>query len=398
MHSIDSAIVEQNGFRTINQHSRNAPRILLTPGPLTTSELVRDAMKNDYGSRDAEFIATTRSIRQKLVRIVNGEASHVAVPLAGCGTSAVEATISTLMRKSDALLVLINGAYGERIYRIAVKMGRNVVALHWPEDVPIDSAMVRSYLRENTSVTHVALVHCETTTGILNPIEKVAAVVSQEGKSLILDAMSSFGALPLDVSASPATAIVASSNKCLEGTPGISFAIVEKQALENSEGNSSSTVLDLFGHWKNFEENGQWQFTPPVQVVAALDVALNLLDDEGGPTGRNQRYQQNMAVLIEGMKTLGFECLLDLTVQAPVIATLHSPKERWYEFTSFYKALADRGFLIYPGKVSGFDTFRVGCIGAIDAADLRRFISTVKDVRDSSISSSPKSGAPVSFS
>ena len=355
--------------------------ILLTPGPLTTQLRTRQAMLRDWGSRDPGFIALTAELRQRLLDVAKGQGSHVAVPLQGSGTFIVEAAIATLVAPEDKLLVLCNGAYGERMVAIARRMGRQVEALRWPEDQVVEPARVAEALRGDPAVTHVALVHCETTTGILNPLPEIAAAVAQAGRHLLLDAMSSFGALPIDLSAQPVAAVLASSNKCLEGVPGIGFALVREEVLAARKGNSPSVSLDLEAQWRGFEGNGQWRFTPPVQVVAALVEALRLLEAEGGPEARRARYGNNLRTLLEGMRRLGFTLYLDEAVQAPIIATFRSPED--FDFRRFYDALAERGFLIYPGKLTQAESFRIGCIGALGQGDFERLLAAVEEVQAS---------------
>ena len=353
--------------------------ILLTPGPLTTAIETRRAMLRDWGSRDPAFIALTAEMRARLLSVAGGEGTHAAVPLQGSGTFIVEAAIATLVAPGDKLLVLVNGSYGERMVAIARRMGRAVEALRWPEDRPVEPARVAEALRADAAITHVALVHCETTTGILNPLEAIAAVVEEGGRALLLDAMSSFGALPIDLAATPVTAVLASSNKCLEGVPGLGFALVRPAALERAKGVSPSLSFDLHAQWKGFEADGQWRFTPPVQVVAALVEALRRLEAEGGPAARLARYQDNFDTLWAGMRRLGFALFLDEAVQAPIIATFHLPAERGLAFRPFYDALAARGFLIYPGKLTQAETFRIGCIGALDRGDFERLLGAVSE-------------------
>ncbi|MGK9230078.1 2-aminoethylphosphonate--pyruvate transaminase [Inquilinus limosus] len=352
---------------------------LLTPGPLTTRIETRRAMLRDWGSRDRAFIALTAELRQRLLAVANGEASHVAVPLQGSGTFIVEAAIATLVPQAGKLLVLANGAYGERMIAIANRLGRAVEALRWPEDRPVEPEQVERALAADPAITHVALVHCETTSGLLNPFKAVAAVVAAQGRALILDAMSSFGALPIDLATTPAAAVLASSNKCLEGVPGIGFALVERQAIAAAKGNSPSVSLDLHDQWRGFEGNGQWRFTPPVQVAAALVEALHLLEAEGGPAARLRRYQDNFDTLAAGMRNLGFRLFLDPAVQAPIIATFHPLDDPRFAFDRFYEALAARGFLIYPGKLTRADSFRIGCIGALDRDDFQALLVVIED-------------------
>ncbi len=355
-----------------------ASQILLTPGPLTTASLTRQAMTHDWGSRDAAFIALTAELRQRLLGVVHGEASHVAIPLQGSGTFIVEATLGTLVGPKGKLLVLANGAYGERMLAIAARQGRPAVALRWPEDMPVQAAPVAATLRADPAITHVAVVHCETTTGLLNPLEPLAEVVQAAGRAFLVDAMSSFGALPIDLRRLPAAAVMASSNKCLEGVPGLGYALIETQALAAAEGNSPSLALDLAAQARGFAKNGQWRFTPPVQVVAALVQALRLLEAEGGPTARLARYRANCDALMAGMGRLGFTPYLAPEVQAPIIATFRSPAG--FDFARFYAALSERGFVIYPGKLSQAETFRIGCIGALGPDDFTRLLAAIAEI------------------
>jgi 2-aminoethylphosphonate-pyruvate transaminase len=336
------------------------PPLLLTPGPLTTAPRVRKAMQRDWGSRDEAFIALTAELRTRLLAVANGSASHVAVP------------------------VLVNGAYGRRTVEIARRLGRPAAVLEWAENEPVDPEAVARALAADAVISHVALVHCETTSGLLNPLADVAAVTARAGCKLILDAMSSFGALPIDLAKTPIMAVLASSNKCLEGVPGLGFALVERKALAAVEGVSPSLSLDLYDQWRGFEANGQWRFTPAVQVVAALVEALRLLDAEGGPAARLARYQANLEVLTEGFGRLGFPLYLDPALQAPIIATFRPPADRPFDFEAFYSALAANGFIIYPGKLTREPSFRIGCIGAVAPADFQRLVAAAERIVNSS--------------
>ena len=353
-------------------------QILLTPGPLTTRIETRQAMLRDWGSRDPAFIALTAELRARLLAVVQGAPTHACVPLQGSGTFIVESVLATLLRPADKLLVLVNGAYGERIAAITKRMGRAVEVLRWPEDQPKEVGRVAATLSADPGLTHVALVHCETTTGLLNPLVDIAAAVAEAGRHLLLDAMSSFGAIGIDLRVVPVTAVMASSNKCLEGVPGIGFGLIEHAALAAAEGVSPSVSLDLHAQWRGLEKDGQWRFTPPVQVVAALVEALRLLEEEGGPPARLTRYSENCRILLAGMHRLGFEPYLAAEVQAPIIVTFQMPRDRALDFAAFYDALATRGFLIYPGKLTQAETFRIGCIGAINRQDIERLLAAVE--------------------
>ena len=354
--------------------------LLFTPGPLTTRLETRRAMLNDRGSREPAFLAMTAELRRRLLDVAGGQSSHVAIPLQGSGTFIVEAAIGTLVRPSDMLLVLANGAYGERMIEIAKRLGRRVEALRWPENQAVEPGTVACALARNPEITHVALVHCETTSGLLNPLAEVAAVVAQERRAFIVDAMSSFGALPLDLRETPITALLASSNKCLEGVPGIAFALIDENVIERAKGVAPSLSLDLYDQWRGFESNGQWRFTPPVQIVAALLEALRGLEAEGGPAARLRRYQQNFRALTEGMRRLGFRVFLDEGTQAPIIVTFVTPEDPRFCFDDLYAGLAARGFIIYPGRLTRAQSFRIGCIGALHAEDFDRLVAAIADI------------------
>jgi 2-aminoethylphosphonate-pyruvate transaminase len=373
------------------------PPLLFTPGPLTTQLETRRAMLDDWGSREPSFIAMTAELRRRLLDIAGGQRSHVAIPLQGSGTFIVEAAIGTLVGPADTLLVLVNGAYGERMVEIAHRLGRKVEALRWPENQAVDPAAVERALADNPAVTHVALVHCETTSGLLNPLAAVAAVVARQRRAFILDAMSSFGALPLDLRQTPITAVLASSNKCLEGVPGIGFALVEAKAIERAKRVAPSLSLDLHDQWRGFESNGQWRFTPPVQVVAALVEALRVLEAEGGPAARGAHYAANFRTLADGMKKLGFRLFLDESIQAPIIATFRSPQDSRFRFDDLYTALAARGFIIYPGKLTQAQSFRIGCIGALEPEDFERLVTAIGEIMaEQGLTAAPATAAQTS--
>ena len=353
---------------------------LLTPGPLTTSRAVKEAMLHDWGSRDAEFIKMNARIRERLVELAGGQGTHVCVPLQGSGTFVVEAMIGTLVPPSGKLAVLVNGAYGARIVRICEYLRRDRVVLETPEDTPVDPAALDATLAADPGITHVVVVHCETTSGVLNPVEEIAAVVARRGRRLLVDAMSAFGALPLDAATVPYDALVASSNKCLEGVPGIGFAIIRRAALEDAKGNASSLSLDLQDQWVAMEKTRQWRFTPPTHVLAALDQALAEHAAEGGIAGRGARYANNCRILVDGLRALGFETLLPDALQAPIIVTVRMPADPKFNFESFYDRLSRRGFVIYPGKLTVAESFRIGCIGRLGEHEMRGVLRAIGEI------------------
>lgn len=354
-----------------------APPILLTPGPLTTAPETRRAMLVDWGSWDDDFRALNRRVCQHLEAIAGPGDGHVCVPMQGCGTMAVEAAIGTLLPRAGKLLVLVNGAYGHRMVKLAATMGRAVETYETAEDTPPDPAELARRLAADPAISHVGVIHCETSTGILNPLEDLAGVTAAAGRKLIVDAMSTFAALPLDMAELKAVAVVASANKCLEGVPGLGFALCDRADLEGAAGNAQSLSLDLHDQWTYMQATGQYRYTPPTHVVAALDVALARYEAEGGRPARLARYRDNCRRLLEGMAELGFISLLDRAVQAPIIATFLSPRDPSYRFADFYRALKARGFIIYPGKTTKVDSFRIGCIGAIGPGDMDRLVAAV---------------------
>jgi 2-aminoethylphosphonate-pyruvate transaminase len=352
---------------------------LFTPGPLTTDPRVREAMTRDWGSRDADFIALTAELRERLLDVANAQASHACVPLQGSGTFVLEAAVGTLVGKSDKLLVIVNGAYGRRMAAIARRLGLAVETLDHADHAPADLDRVAAALGADPAITHVSLVHVETTTGLLNPLEAVAALCARAGKALVVDAMASFGALPINLAATPVAAVLASSNKCLEGPPGIAFALVERGALAAAEGRNPSLSLDLHAQWKGFEADGQWRFTPPVQVAAGLVEALRLLEAEGGPPARLARYRRRFDRLAGALEQQGFALYLDRAHQAPIIATFRPRPERPFDFAAFYDRLAAQGLVIYPGKLTDAVTFRIGVIGALNDSDFDDLIAAIAE-------------------
>jgi 2-aminoethylphosphonate-pyruvate transaminase len=367
--------------------------LLLTPGPLTTSATVKQAMLRDWGSRDHAFIAMNRRIRRRLIELAGGVGSHVCVPVQGSGTFAVEATIGTLVPRDGKLLVLVNGAYGQRMVRIANDIGRAVLAIETAEDTPVSADALDAALAADQTITHVTVVHCETTTGLLNPIEAVAAVCARHRRPLLIDAMSAFGALPLDAATLPCDAVMASANKCLEGVPGMGFAIVRQSALEAAEGNAHALRLDLHDQWRGFEQNAQWRFTPPTHVIAAFERALDEHADEGGIAGRGGRYRNNLAILIDGMAALGFEPLLPAALQAPIIVTFKMPADPAFVFDRFYDRLREKDYIIYPGKLTIAESFRIGCIGRLGEAEMRAALAAIGETLSEM---GVRSGAPAS--
>ena len=353
--------------------------ILLTPGPLTTTLRTKLAMLKDWGSWDSEFNAITASLRARLLDIVHGHDSHVVVPLQGSGTFSVEAAVATLVPRDGHVLVLDNGAYCKRATKLTEMMGRRASVMAFNEDEPVSAAALDARLKSVTSVTHVVLIHCETGTGVENPLAEVAAVCERHGKGLIVDAMSSFAALPIDARTMRFDALVAASGKCLEGVPGMGFVFIRKAVLEACAGRSQSLAMDLFDQHSYMQRTGQWRFTPPTHVVVALHEALSQFIEEGGQSARLARYADNCRTLIDGMAALGFKPFLKPEMQAPIIVTFHAPAHPAYDFKRFYDGAKARGFILYPGKLTQVETFRVGCIGAIGRKEMRQAVAAVAD-------------------
>ena len=351
--------------------------ILLTPGPLTTAPATREAMLRDWGSWDGEFNRMTGRVCAALLAVVHGEDEYVCVPMQGSGTFAVEAALGTLVPRDACVLVAHNGAYCARLVRILERMGIAHVTLPLAEDEPaLASAIEAAFLRE-PRITHVAQVHLETSAGLLNPLDEIARVCARHGKPLIVDAMSSFGAVPIDLRDSGIDALVSASGKCLEGVPGMGFVIVRRALLEQCAGRAPSLALDLHDQWVYMEKTTQWRFTPPTHVVAALSCALDAFVAQGGQPARAARYARNRATLIESMTALGFVPFLPAAVQSDIIVTFHAPRDPAWRFADLYAAVREAGYILYPGKLTEVDTFRVGCIGAIDEEAMRGAVAAI---------------------
>jgi len=357
-------------------------KLLFTPGPLTTSRTVKEAMLRDLGSRDVEFIEIVRSIRERLLDIggVSKDGGYEAVPVQGSGTFGIESVISSVVPDNGKLLVFINGAYGRRIETIARRCGVVVTSIEWSENEPIPADEVARILGRATDVTHVAVVHCETTSGVMNPVEEIGAAVQAAGRVFIVDAMSSFGGTAIDVGRVRIDFLISSSNKCIEGVPGFSFVIARRAALLQAEGVALSVSLDLFAQWEGLEKNGQFRFTPPTHALLAFDQALKELDEEGGVVARAARYRRNHEVLLVGMRELGFKEYVPREHQSWIITTFHYPADPKFDFNVFYDKLSERGMVIYPGKLTEVDCFRIGNIGRLDESHIRALLEAIREV------------------
>lgn len=359
------------------------PYLLLTPGPLTTSETVKEAMMSDWCTWDEDYnVGIVEKIRKELVTLATSRPEdYTAVLMQGSGTFCVESTLGTAIRPTDHLLIAANGAYGNRMGVIATYYGIQHHVLKFEETQPVDPKAIDTYLNEHPEVTHVSVVHCETTTGVLNPLAAVAEVVKRHDKTFIVDAMSSFGGVPIDMAALGIDFLISSANKCIQGVPGFGFVIARRSLLEQCKGVARSLSLDLYDQWDTMEKgHGKWRFTSPTHVVRAFMQALNELKAEGGIEARHARYCENHRVLVEGMRSLGFRTLLPDEEQSPVITSFYYP-EAGFDFKAFYLKLKERGFVIYPGKISQADTFRIGNIGDVFPNDFRRLVEAIKEIR-----------------
>jgi 2-aminoethylphosphonate-pyruvate transaminase len=357
-------------------------RVLYTPGPLTTSLSVKQAMLHDAGSWHWEFNDLVRSIRERLLALagLSAAAGWECILLQGSGTFGVEAVLASVVPPHGKVLVLANGAYGERAILMLQHHRTPHIAFRTQEDTPPSPVELDRLLADDPTITHVLAVHCETTTGILNPIDALGAVVKRHNRVFIVDAMSSFGAIPIDFAVCGIDYLISSANKCIEGVPGFSFVFARRADLEATEGWARSLSLDLLGQLRGFDKNGQFRYTPPTHSILAFDVALRELDQEGGPAARGARYQANHRVLLAGMTRIGFRPYLRPETQSYIITSFLFPPDPAFSFDGFYRRLSDRGHIIYPGKISQADTFRIGSIGRIFESDVRSLLAAVGDV------------------
>ena len=358
------------------------PYLLLTPGPLTTSETVKEAMMTDWCTWDEDYnLGIVQELRKDLVNIATKKPEeYTSILLQGSGTYCVEAVLGATITPKDKLLICSNGAYGDRMGNIAEYYHLDYDMLAFEETEQVSVEYVDDYLSNNSDITHVAFVHCETTTGILNPIKELSHIVKMHGKKLIVDCMSSFGGIPIDVKAYGIDFLISSANKCIQGVPGFGFIIASRKKLLECKGVARSLSLDIYDQWEVMEKGkGKWRFTSPTHVVRAFYQALLDLEQEGGVEARHQRYQENNTILIEGMQELGFTPLLPAEIQSPIISSFLYPSSD-FNFQSFYESLKAKGFVIYPGKISDAETFRIGNIGDVYPEDMRRLISCIREI------------------
>jgi 2-aminoethylphosphonate-pyruvate transaminase len=355
-------------------------KALFTPGPLTTSRTVKQAMLRDLGSRDFQFIAVIKDIRERLVALGTRQISdYTAVLLQGSGTYSVEAMLSATVPPDGKVLIISNGAYGRRLEQIAKVNRIPANVLNYAEDCPASAVDVDAALADDPAVTHVAVVHCETTSGMLNPAREIGAVVHRHGRVYCVDAMSSFGAVPLDLAEWDIDFLVSSANKCIEGVPGFGFVLARRASLAATAGYARSLSLDLYAQWQGLEKDGQFRFTPPTHALLAFQQALCELEAEGGVAGRAARYRQNYETVLAGMRELGFVEYLAPEHQGYIITSFRYPAHPHFKFGEFYERLNEKGYVIYPGKVSNADCFRIGHIGRLLPSDMRDLLRAIRE-------------------
>ncbi|WP_019242525.1 MULTISPECIES: 2-aminoethylphosphonate--pyruvate transaminase [Bacillus] len=364
-----------------NQDQESNPYLLLTPGPLTTYQTVKNVMMKDWCTWDNDYNQLVQKIRRRLVSLATSQIDqYSAVLMQGSGTFTVESVIGSVIPKEGKLVVLVNGVYGARIAQIAQMLHIETIILNSGETSQPNLDELECVLKNNPEVTHVAVVHCETTTGMINPIAEIGAVVNQYNKVYIVDAMSSFGGIPIDVSEIGIDYLISSANKCIQGVPGFGFVIAKIATFHTCKGYARSLSLDLYDQWETMEkQNGKWRFTSPTHVVRAFDQALIELENEGGIMQRNKRYCHNQRLLVDGMRALGYDTLLDDHLQSPIITSFHYPKQGNFSFQSLYQSLKEKGYVIYPGKVTNFDTFRIGNIGEVYEKDIFGLLQAIKE-------------------
>ncbi|HDZ8841257.1 TPA: 2-aminoethylphosphonate--pyruvate transaminase [Aeromonas dhakensis] len=356
--------------------------LLLTPGPLSTTATVRAAMLQDSCTWDADYNqGVVEPIRRELVRLATGpeyESDYSAVLLQGSGSYVVESVLGSAIGADECLLIINNGAYGARMGEMARCLGLRHHELDCGETTRPEPAAIEAMLARHPEITHLAMVHCETTTGMLNPLDEVAALCQHRGIRLIVDAMSSFGGIPIDMGRLGIEFLISSANKCIQGVPGFGFVIARRAALIACAGRARSVSLDLHAQWQTMEQQGgKWRFTSPTHTVLAFAQALRELDEEGGIAARHRRYSENQRTLVDGMAALGFEPLLPEEWQSPIITAFYSPAHPDYRFADFYQRLKGLGFVIYPGKVSQADCFRIGNIGDVTTERVRDLLAAM---------------------
>jgi 2-aminoethylphosphonate-pyruvate transaminase len=354
-------------------------KALFTPGPLTTSGTVKQSMLRDLGSRDSEFIQIIRDVRHRLVDLAGGNDQHTAILVQGSGTFGIESVLSSIIPPDGKLIILVNGAYGTRMLKIAKIHKINTQEIIYAENTCPDANALDHILANDPAITHVAVVHCETTTGIINPIQTYGEIVHKHKRVYIVDAMSSFGAYPINLQDAHIDYLISSANKCIEGVPGFSFILANKQNLVANGKYARTLSLDLLAQWQGLETDGQFRFTPPTHVILAFHQALLELEQEGGVAERGLRYYNNYQITIEQMQKMGFRPYLEENQRGYIITSFFYPSHLNFHFKDFYERLSEKGHVIYPGKLSHADCFRIGHVGRLNAADVRALMLSIAE-------------------
>lgn len=353
---------------------------LLTPGPLTTTDTVKQVMLFDHCTWDDDYKQITQSIRAQLLELAHVSApDYTAVLMQGSGSFGVESVLTSVIGPDEKLLIAANGAYGLRMAEICRHAGIAFTLYEQDNDTRPDPAVVADHLAQDPAITHVSMVHGETTSGILNDVAAVGKVVKAAGKIFIVDAMSTFGGVDVPVADWGIDFLISSANKCIQGVPGFSFILAKRAELEDSQGKARSLALDLYDQWKTMEVDGKWRFTSPTHVVLAFAQALKELKAEGGVPARYARYDENQRLLAENLSAMGFRPYLDSKVQGPIITTFHYPEGAKFTFRQMYDYIKERGYVLYPGKVMEAETFRVGNIGEIYPGDILKLSAILAD-------------------
>ncbi|MGL4534562.1 MAG: 2-aminoethylphosphonate--pyruvate transaminase [Fusobacteriaceae bacterium] len=363
-------------------NSIEKPYILLTPGPLTTSKTVKEAMLKDWCTWDKEYNILVQDMRAKILKIAEASNDlYTVIPMQGSGTFSVEAVLTSTIGDNEKVLILSNGAYGDRMEKICTTAKVNHKFYKVSQTETPNLEIIEKILQEDKTITHLATVHCETTSGILNPIKEIGELAKKYEKIYIVDAMSSFGGIHLNVLENQIDFLISSANKCIQGVPGFGFVIAKISELEKIEGKARSHSLDIFDQWKVMElGNGKWRFTSPTHVVRAFYQALLEFEEEGGVFSREKRYRENQKKLVKGMMNLGFKAIVPVEKQSPIITTFYAPSDESYNFETFYKKLKEKGFVIYPGKLTEEESFRIGNIGEVYPSDIETLIEKISEV------------------
>ena len=366
--------------------SVDATALLLTPGPLTTSLGVKQAMLRDLGSRDQQMIDVVQGVRHGLLEMagVSQAEGYECVLLQGSGTFTVEGVVSSVVpppEKGGKMLVVSNGAYGLRMAKMCEIHGIDHAVLDYDETESPSADDVVAAL-QGGGFSHVGVIHHETTAGTLNDVESIGAAIRDLDPDItfIVDSMSGFGAYPLDLQAGNVHYVVSSANKNIEGVPGFAFAICRKDKLVGEGDNARTLSLDIKANWMGLENGGQFRFTPPTHALLAFHQAMKEHKEEGGVLGRQARYQANFDTLTVGMAEMGFYPYLSPAEQGCIITTFLVPDDANWDFEQFYSKLSERGIVIYPGKLTKAECFRLGSIGRLFPSDMRTVVLAVKDV------------------